>query len=445
MISAILFESLVIVLLFAANGLFAAAELSLISANRGRLKERADQNDRRAVTALRLIENPNHLLATIQVGITLVGTLAAAYGGAALARELEKLLVLLEWGWLTRLSGQLALGLVVLAITVGSILVGELIPKRIALHDPTRMALWVAPFVASLEVATRPVVWVLGKITESLTGLLGFGGLARPGTSLQDIRHLIEMGTAEGLVDPVEQRLAIEALQLGDRIVRQIMRPRIDIDAVDVATPPQELLGTISMAGFSRLPVYENDLDHIIGCVHLKDVLRQHYLGWQLDLRKLIRKAMFVPETLRLDQLLVRFQEERNQLAIVVDEFGATRGMVTLEDVLEELVGELLTEHHERVEQMIVPDDQGGWLVDGMVSLADLVERIGGAAQRANLPRNVSSVAGLVLDELGRLPLLGEQITWQGLRFEVVDLDGRRIDRLRVAKNLPTKSEPDKR
>jgi len=168
-------------------------------------------------------------------------------------------------------------------------------------------------------------------------------------------------------------------------------------------------------------------------------VLRQHYLGWQLDLRKLIRKPMFVPDTLRLDQLLVRFQEERNQLAIVVDEFGATRGMVTLEDVLEELVGELLTEHHERVEQMIVSDEQGGWLVEGTVSLADLLERIGAKAQRASLPRNVSSVAGLVLDELGRLPQLGEQVTWQGLRFEVVDLDGRRIDRLRVAKIVPAR------
>lgn len=437
MIAAILFESLVIVSLFAANGLFAAAELSLISANRGRLKERADQNDRRAATALRLTENPNHLLATIQVGITLVGTLAAAYGGAALARELEQLLSALDWGWLSRVSGQLALALVVLAITVGSILLGELIPKRIALHDPTQIAIWLAPFVAALEVAARPVVWVLGRITESLAGRLGFGGLARPGTSLQDIRHLIELGAAEGLVEPVEQRLAIEALQLGDRIVRQIMRPRIDIDALDVETPPQELLGTISMAGFSRLPVYENDLDHIIGFVHLKDVLRQHYLGWQLDLRKLTRRAMFVPDTLRLDQLLVRFQEERNQLAIVVDEFGATRGMVTLEDVLEELVGEMLTEHHERVEQMIVPDEQGGWLVDGTVSLADLLERIGSRVPRTGLPRNVSSVAGLVLEELGRLPLLGEQVTWRGLRFEVVDLDGRRIDRLRVREDLP--------
>jgi putative hemolysin len=433
----VLFEIFVILVLFAANGLFAAAELALVSANRGRLKEQAEQGHRRAQAALRLAGNPNHFLATIQVGITLVGTLAAAYGGASLARELETGLRSIGWTWLSTVSRELSLGIVVLAITVGSILVGELIPKRIALHDPTRVAVALTPLVAWLEVVTRPVVWLLGRVTEVLARLLGFGGETRPATSLQDIRHLIEMGTAEGLVDPVEQKLAFEALQLGDRIVRQVMRPRIDIDALDVETPADELLGTIAMAGFSRLPVYEHDLDHIIGFVHLKDVLRQHYLGWQLDLRKLIRKAMLVPDTLRLDQLLVRFQEERNQLAIVVDEYGATRGMVTLEDVLEELVGELLTEHHERVEQMIVPDEQGGWLVDGTVSLADLLESIGASQLLSRLPRNVSSVAGLVLDELGRIPNLGEQVSWQGLRLEVVDLDGRRIDRLRVWRESP--------
>src|SRR5260221_4766121 len=185
------------------------------------------------------------------------------------------------------------------------------------------------------------------------------------------------MGTAEGVVDPVEQKLAFEALQLEDRSVRQVMKPRIDIDAVDVETRQEDLLGVIAMTGFSRLPVYDGDLDHIIGFVHLKDVLRQHYLGWRLELRKLVRPALTVPDTMRLDRLLVRFQEQRNQLAIVVDEFGATRGMVTLEDVIEELVGELLTENHERVEQQIVQADKTNWLVDGHVSIADLLERLG--------------------------------------------------------------------
>ncbi|MCY2964592.1 MAG: hemolysin family protein, partial [Planctomycetota bacterium] len=243
-----------------------------------------------------------------------------------------------------------------------SVLLGELIPKRIALHDAAAVARIVAPPVALLGRIARPIVWMLGSATDFAAGLLGVRGKQIHGTSMQDIRHLIEMGTAEGVVDPVEQRLALEALQLGDQTVKQIMKPRVDIDAVDVETPADELLGTISMAGFTRLPVYEGDLDHIIGFVHLKDVLRQHYLGWKLDLRKLVRKAMLVPDTMRLDQLLVKFQEERNQLAVVVDEYGATRGMVTVDDVLEELVGELLTDQHKRTEQMIVPRDGGGWL-----------------------------------------------------------------------------------
>src|SRR5262249_50349780 len=216
------------------------------------------------------------------------------------------------------------------------------------------------------------------------------------------------------------------------RTVRQIMKPRIDVDALDVNTPQDVVLGAIAMAGFSRLPVYEGDLDHIIGFVHLKDVLRQHYLGWKLDLKQLVRPALIVPDTMRLDQLLVRFQEERNQLAIVVDEFGATRGMVTLEDVLEELVGELLTEHHARTEQLIVPRDATSWLVDGAVSIADLLERLGRQGYLEDAPKSVSSVAGLVLGELGRIPNVGEKVAWRDLELEVVDMDGRRIDRLLV-------------
>jgi len=210
------------------------------------------------------------------------------------------------------------------------------------------------------------------------------------------------------------------------------MKPRIDIDAVDVETPQEELLGVIAMAGFSRLPVYDGDLDHIIGFVHLKDVLRQHYLGWRLELRKLVRPALTVPDTMRLDRLLVRFQEQRNQLAIVVDEFGATRGMVTLEDVLEELVGELLTDQRHGVEQQIVQRDATSWLVDGSVSIADLLERLGRQHLLAGAPRSVSSVAGLVLEILGHLPTAGEKAVWHDLSLEVIALEHQRIDRLVV-------------
>jgi putative hemolysin len=184
------------------------------------------------------------------------------------------------------------------------------------------------------------------------------------------------------------------------------------------------------MAGYSRLPVYDKSLDSIIGFIHIQDVLRQSYMGWGLELQKLLRKAVFVPDTMRLDQLLVRFQEERSQLAIVVDEFGSTRGMVTLDDVLQELVGELLTEHQQANQRQIVVRPEGGWLVEGTVSVPDLLEFLGKTRLLVDAPRGVSSVAGLVLHVLGRLPEPGESASWQGLNFEVVDLDGRRIDKL---------------
>lgn len=429
---AILWEALVILLMVTANGFFSGAEIAIISANRGRLREWAETGDKGARVALKLAENPKHFLPTVQVGINLLGTFAAVFGGATIQRILEKRLAGSDWPMIAAHDVQISLGIVVVCITIVSVVIGELVPKRLALSNPAGVARFVALPIDLFSRLARPVVWCLGLATDAISLLFRVQHVPVPGISIQEIRHLIEMGTAEGVVDPVEQKLAFEALQLGDRTVRQIMKPRIDIDALDVQTPQEVVLGAISMAGFSRLPVYEGDLDHIIGFVHLKDVLRQHYLGWRLELRKLVRSALIVPDTMRLDKLLVKFQEERNQLAIVVDEFGSTRGMVTLEDVLEELVGELLTEHHDRIEQLIVSRDDSNWLVDGSVSIADLLERLGRQQLLREAPKHVSSIAGLVLAQLGRMPSLGEKITWHNLQIEVLDLDGRRIDRVLV-------------
>ncbi len=296
--------------------------------------------------------------------MSLLNTLAAVLGGVAIVEILSPRLEASKWGVVSEMSTVVAVIAGVVGYSVLSVAFGELLPKRLAAARSVTIACAVARPLDWLSRLLKPLVWCLATGTDAFAVLWGVRPADMPATSLQEIRHLIEMGTAEGVVDPVEQKLAFEALQLGDRTARQIMKPRIDIDAVDVETPPEELLGVIAMAGFSRLPVYERDLDHIIGFVHLKDVLRQQYLGWKLDLRKLIRPALTVPDTMRLDRLLVRFQEQHNQLAIVVAEFGATRGLVTLEDVIEELVGELLTEHHKRGDQQIVRQDDTSWLVD---------------------------------------------------------------------------------
>ena len=233
-------------------------------------------------------------------------------------------------------------------------------------------------------------------------------------------------------MEPVEQAVAIEALRLGERTVRDIMRPRIELDALDIETPSAEIIGAIAMAGYSRLPVYEGSLDHILGYVFLKDVLRHTWMGWPIELRKIMHRALFVPETMPLDRLLELFQKEKNQMAIVLDEYGGTEGLVTLEDILEELVGEIHDEHRAARDTAFVRRDDGSWLVDGGASIEDMAETIDFKLDGA--PRDYSTVSGLVLAGLERIPATGDIMEWQGLSIEVVDMDGRRIDKVLIRK-----------
>ncbi len=278
----------------------------------------------------------------------------------------------------------------------------------------------------------KPLVWGLSRATSAVLFLLGAGKQEGPTVSVDDIEHLLETGRAEGVVEPVEQAVAIEALRLGERTVRDIMRPRIELDALDIETPSGEIIGAIAMAGYSRLPVYEGSLDHILGYVFLKDVLRHTWMGWPIELRKIMHRALFVPETMPLDRLLELFQKEKNQMAIVLDEYGGTEGLVTLEDILEELVGEIHDEHRAARDTAFVRREDGSWLVDGGASIEDLSETIDVKLDGA--PRDYSTVSGLVLAQLERIPATGDITRWQGITIEVVDMDGRRIDKVLIRK-----------
>ncbi|MEX2306174.1 MAG: hemolysin family protein [Pirellulales bacterium] len=429
-----LWQILLILLLILANGLFAAAEIAIIAARRGRLEQRAAEGSRNAQRALELARDPNRFLPTVQIGITLVGAFAAAYGGQQIVAELSDWIAQLPWPFVKRHADGIALGLFVACFTYVSLVLGELVPKRMALHRAEGLAIFLAPLLQFIATVARPLVWFMGASTNAVLWVLGLGRGAEPSVSLDDIEHLIDTGTAEGLVEPMEQRLALGALRLGDRTVRDIMRPRIDLDAMDVETPPEEVLGTVAMAGFSRLPVYEGDLDHVIGFVHIKDLFRQQHLGWPIELRKLLHPALFVPENMSLDRLLQLFQEKHNQLAIVLNEYGGTEGMVTLEDVVEEIVGEMRDEHRRHEEQKFVQRDDNSWLIDGAVSIADLIDKLELKAEESWEGRGFSTVAGLILDQLGHIPSIGDSAEWDGLHLEVVDMDGQRIDRVLVTR-----------
>jgi putative hemolysin len=368
----------------------------------------------------------------VQIGITLAGAYGAAYGGQQIVDDLSEWIAKMPWPWVNRHSKGIGLTVFVVGFTYVSLILGELVPKRISLHRAEGLAVFVAPIMKFIAGVARPLVWFMGASTNAVLWLLRLGITAEPSVSLDDIEHLIGTGTAEGVVEPLEQRLALGALRLGDRTVRDIMRPRIDLDAMDADTPPDEVLGTVAMAGFSRLPVYEGDLDHVIGFVHIKDLFRQQYLGWPIELRKLLHPALFVPETMTLDRLLELFQEKHNQLAIVLNEYGGTEGMVTLEDVVEEIVGEIRDEHRRHEEQKFVQRDDNSWLIDGSLSIADMVERLDVQDDRSWEGRGFSTVAGLILDQLGHIPTIGATVEWNGLGLEVVDMDGQRIDRVLV-------------
>ena len=212
------------------------------------------------------------------------------------------------------------------------------------------------------------------------------------------------------------------------------MRPRIEIDALDVDTPPDEVIGAVAMAGFSRLPIHEGDLDHIIGFVYTKDLLLRQHMGWPIELRKLVRPALLVPESLSIGKLLERFRVKRTQMAIVLDEFGGTEGLVTMEDVLEELVGEIHDEHRNQRQHAIIARDDSSWYVDGGMPLHELLERLDLGQRRDSLPAEVSTVAGLVFSLLGRIPAPGDRVVWAGLTLEVAAMDGRRLERVLIRK-----------
>jgi putative hemolysin len=433
-----LWQILLILLLILANGLFAAAEIAIIAARRGRLEQRAAEGSRNAQRALALAGDPDRFLPTVQIGITLVSALAAAYGGQQIVATFSDWIATLPWRFAQRNADGLALGGFVACFTYVSLVLGELVPKRISLRRAEGLAVFLAPMLQFIATVARPLVWFMGVSTNAVMWGLGLGSGPEPSVSIDDIEHLIGAGTAEGLVEPVEQRLAMGALRLGDRTVRDIMRPRIDLDAMDVETPQEEVLGTVAMAGFSRLPVYERDLDHVLGFVHIKDLFRQQHLGWPIELRKLLHPALFVPETMTLDRLLELFQEKHNQLAIVLNEYGGTEGMVTMEDVVEEIVGEMRDEHRRHEEQKFVQRDEHTWLIDGTMSIADMIDRLDIEAEDGWEGRGFSTIAGLILDRLGHIPAIGDSAEWDGLHLEVVDMDGQRIDRVLVTR----KSEP---
>lgn len=317
----------------------------------------------------------------------------------------------------------------------------EIVPKSAGVRYNQQSAVWIGPPLALLVAVMRPIVLLVDLINRPFRAPQAHKS---PAVTAEEIVALAGMARLSRQIGTDQERIIKRGSRLAHIKVREIMRPRIEVDALDVETPHDELVGAMAMSGFSRLPVYDGDLDQIVGFLYNKDLLLQLHLGREVDVHKLLRPAMFVPETLPVDQLLEMFRREHTQMAVVLDEYGGTEGIVTLEDLLEELVGEVYDELRRDEEPEIVAAGEQTWTVDGMTSLGDLVERIGRPELRVQFPPDVSSAGGLVQMLLDRVARQGDRVVWHGVALEVEAMDGLRIDRLsvRLAENANSSDRP---
>ena len=426
----VLLEIGVILVLILVNGVFAAAEMAVVSARKGRLARRAEAGEAGARAALVLAESPAQFLSTVQVGITIVGTLASAFGGASLAAALAGWMA--RWSWLAPYAQTVALGLVVLFITYFSLVLGELAPKRLALQEPERIGIALARPMRFLCRLLEPLNRLLAGSADGLLALLGRRGAREVDLTEEDIVDLLRRGAEVGVLERREEEILTRVLRLAEREARSLMTPRTEMVALEVGQPMSEAVAQIRRTGLSRIPVYEGTPDHVIGVLYARDLV-----GWCPEdggeMRDFLHPVLAVPERATALQLLSTFQRSRRHLAVVVDEYGGTAGVVTLEDVLEEVVGEI-AEAHEQVEEKIVERPDGSLLVDGGIDVVELRERLGLGPLPGEEEAAFETLAGFILSILEHVPRIGESFQYGGYRFEVVDMDGLRIDRVLVSR-----------
>ena len=425
--ASMLLEILIILLLLALNGVFAMAEIAVVSARNARLQQHAEEGDAGAQAALELKANPNNFLSSVQIGITLIGILAGAFGGATLADELARVLVFLPipQAWTETLS----VGLVVVVITYLSLVIGELAPKRLALNDPERIAALVSRPMRLLAQITRPVVFILARSTDLVVRLLGSQASGEQPVTKEEIQIMIEQGTQVGVFEPIEEQIVDKIFQLDELPISVLTTPRPDVLWLDINDSPAIIQEKVLACPHTRIPVARDSLDDVLGLVHVNDLLTQCLNGDPIDLGAAMHSPLYLPGTTPVYIALERFKEHRSQVALVIDEYGGLKGLVTGDDILEAIVGEI-QEFDEVAEPQIVHRPDGSWLVDGLYAFDELQERFDIADVPQIEERYYRTLGGFVMACLGRVPTAGDHFTWDNLRFEIVDMDGRRVDKV---------------
>jgi len=446
------FDLAVVVLLILTGGFFAASEIALITVRRSRLTQLANEGNNAARTARRLTEDPSRFLATIQIAITFLGFLAGAIGASAFSGYLAELIDDIPIPLIQNAANEIAFVIVTLVIALASIVVGELVPKTMALNFPERLALFVARPIAWLQVVVGPIVWFVSRLSTFLVRLLGGREKPQGGyLSTEELKLLVETGSEEGSIEEEEKEMIHGVIELGDKQVHEVMVPRIGIRAVNIQDPIDEVLDMVVRAGHSRVPVFEDNLDNIVGILYAKDLLpylKQSAGGnGAIDIREIVRQPVYVPESKPVDDLLHEMQAAKRHMAIVVDEYGGTAGLVTMEDVVEEIVGEIQDEYdsEESSVEEVSTDGEIAFRLDGRVSMDDLRDLFDLSDEDEPDEEAYDTVGGFVVHRVGRIPLPGAEIPFRDdVRMRVEAAEPRRVSRVVASRpRREDEREPD--
>jgi putative hemolysin len=416
-------------ILFLVNGVFAMSELAIASARKTRLQQWAEEGDERAAVALRLAEHPNRFLSTVQIGITLIGIVTGFYGGATLSEPVARYLARVPA--LAPYSQSIAVVLVVGLVTYLSLLIGELVPKRLALQNSERIAMAIAQPMNFLSRIAAPLVTFLGASSDLILRLLGVRHAGDPPITEEEIEILLQEGAAAGVFAPAEHEMVEGIFDLGDREARELMTPRYRLVALDVDDPLDESFRKMAASPHQVFPVYEGDLDRLLGMAPVKSLWAASLSGGPIDLRALTEPALIVPESMPALEVLQRFRDRASNAAMVVDEYGGIQGLISLHDLMEAITGDLAVSQERSGE--VVRRDDGSWLLDGALpvhEVRDVLEIDDPLPGEEN--GDYETLGGFLMSRLERIPDVGDTTDWSGHRFEVVDMDGRRVDRVLV-------------
>lgn len=416
---------LIVLLLIVLNGFFAMSEMAVVSSRRARLQQLANEGRRGAAAAIKLADDPSSFLSTVQIGITVIAILSGAYGEAAIADPLA--LVLRDAPYIGPQADMMATAVVISTIAFVSLVAGELVPKRLALRNPEGLACMVAGPMYALSKVAAPLVWFLRTVMELVLGLFAAPSKEDSRVTEEEVKTLIAEGTEAGIFEPAEKEMLEGVLRVADRTVRSIMTARPDMVWLDVEDEAGEIYASIADSGHSRFPVAVGDVDNIIGIIHTKDLLEQARMGATCDLKAVCRDPVYIHEGTPILKLLDSFRASTVHMAVVLDEHGAVQGIVTPTDILVAIAGDL-PESADDLPYAVQRED-GSWLLDGQMPVHD-VERTLDIRGLSAYEHEYTTLAGFVLFQLGHIPVPGEFFDWRNWRFEVVDLDGRRIDKV---------------